>query len=372
MSYDAAREKNVEDGIKFIMSHLGLDVCESAWPREIATRGLWKLPLGRDEQDVLVRYKIANLLDCRIKAYQYTDDYLHRTNDAVSPSVLFIDIDRKDFKTTEEFESCVDRTCTNFKEMLGCQPTQLWSGNGTHFICPQYAPIFEKHKAFSGFKQPSRRFLQFEGQFLTGGMADHSHSCTVSFNNCWLRVPGSLNSKYIKFNDKGEITDIPYEAEVRIIKRWDGNRPSVEPLLTQYYIWLHAAEVNDINERIERARHSRHHHTKECNITNRIGWIDKLLDKPILNDSRKYCIWRVFAPYLINIRGLPRENAFNKISSWLDGCDSVCRLNFNVRDKINYGLNKVEQVKYLPVSRVKLERENPELYKQLRKEGIMC
>jgi len=50
----------------------------------------------------------------------------------------------------------------------------------------------------------------------------------------------------------------------------------------------------------------------------------------------------------------------------------VCRLNFNARDKINYGLNKVEQVKYLPVSRVKLERENPELYKQLRKEGIIC
>ena len=60
-----------------------------------------------------------------------------------------------------------------------------------------------------------------------------------------------------------------------------------------------------------------------------------------------------------------------QILSWLDGCDSVCRLNFNARDKINYGLNKVEQVKYLPISRVKLERENPELYKELRNEGII-
>jgi hypothetical protein len=80
---------------------------------------------------------------------------------------------------------------------------------------------------------------------------------------------------------------------------------------------------------------------------------------------------RVFAPYLINIRGLSRENAFNKISSWLDGCNSICRLNFNARQKINDGLNNVERVRYLPVSRAKLERENKPLYKQLRKEGII-
>lgn len=140
MWYDATPEKKVEDGIKFIMSHLGLDGCESMWPREIATRGLWKLPLARDEHDVLARGKIANLLDCRIKAYQYTDDYLHRTNDAVSPSVLFIDIDRKDFKTTEEFESCIGRTFTNFKQILGCQPTQLWSGNGNTFHMSSTCP----------------------------------------------------------------------------------------------------------------------------------------------------------------------------------------------------------------------------------------
>jgi hypothetical protein len=120
--------------------------------------------------------------------------------------------------------------------------------------------------------------LEFEEQLLTGGMADHSHSSTVSFNNYWLRVPGSFNSKYIQFNHKGDIIGIPPEAEVQIIKRWDGNIPNVEPLLTQYYIWLRAIAVNEINERIDRARHPRHNHTKECNIINRIAWIDKLLN----------------------------------------------------------------------------------------------
>jgi hypothetical protein len=276
----------------------------------------------------------------------------------------------KDFKTMEEFKICVDRTCADFKEMLGCQPTVLWSGRGVHIICPQSAPVFGKYKEFNTFDQPSRRFLEFEEQLLTGGMADHSHSSTVSFNNYWLRIPGSLNSKYIKLNDKGEPIDIPPEAEVQTMKRWDGNRPDVEPLLTQYYIWLRVQAVNEIKERIDRARHPRHHHTKECNTITRIAWIDKLLDKPI-NDSRKFCIWRIFAPYLISVRHLPKENAFAKISSWLDGCNSVHRLDFNAKDKINYELDQLEQIKYFPIARAKLERVRPSLYKQLRKEGII-
>jgi hypothetical protein len=33
---------------------------------------------------------------------------------------------------------------------------------------------------------------------------------------------------------------------------------------------------------------------------NTVGWIEKLLDKP-LDDFRKYCIWRIFAPYFIDV-----------------------------------------------------------------------
>jgi hypothetical protein len=50
-----------------------------------------------------------------------------------------------------------------------------------------------------------------------------------------LRTPGSLNSNQVRFNEKGEIVegDIPPEAEVRVIQHWDGNRPSIKPLLPQ-------------------------------------------------------------------------------------------------------------------------------------------
>ncbi|MGA9152991.1 MAG: hypothetical protein WBZ36_20630 [Candidatus Nitrosopolaris sp.] len=39
------------------------------------------------------------------------------------------------------------------------------------------------------------------------------------------------------------------EAEVRIIQHRDGNRPSIIPLLTRYYIWLQAAAIRDIQRR---------------------------------------------------------------------------------------------------------------------------
>ncbi|MGC2684771.1 MAG: hypothetical protein WA323_23155 [Candidatus Nitrosopolaris sp.] len=163
---------------------------------------------------------------------------------------------------------------------------------------------------------------------LTENKADENHSRIVSFHNCMLRIPGSLNSRLVQLNDRGEIIgNIPPEAEVRIIQRWDGNRPSVKPLLTPYYIWLQDAAIKDIQRR-RRAQqtYSKYHRQLRDKMT--IGSMEKLLDKP-LDDHRKYCIWRVFAPYFINVRGLPRFETFNTIKPWLDKCNSVYRLDFN-------------------------------------------
>ena len=46
-----------------------------------------------------------------------------------------------------------------------------------------------------------------------------------------------------------------------------------------------------------------------------IDWIELLYDRPLDNFS-KHCIWRIFVPYFINVKGLPRSDAFNKISLW--------------------------------------------------------
>jgi hypothetical protein len=262
-------------------------------------------------------------------------------------------------------------------ELLDAQPTQLWTGNGYHFIQPQFAIVLEKAERFKKFGHPSRDFMRFEEQLLTDNKADQSHSNNVSFGNCMLRIPGSLNSNQIRFNDKGEIVDgegdIPPEAEVRVIQHWV-NRPSIKPLLPQYYIWLQDAVTSDIDKQIEEVQNARKYrkyskYNKQWgNNTNTIGWIEKLLQKP-LDDFRKYCIIFILTPYLINIKRLSHSEAFTCLSQWLSKCDSVHKLNFNTTQKINEALGMIGS--YLPKSRHRLNDQFYVLYTRLEKEGIV-
>jgi hypothetical protein len=318
----------IEEGIDFILSHFVEE--EPIWPRMISTwttGGEHPQKLVNNEQEALKWYKAANRLDSRISAYpKYTDYYINRTG--IAPSLLHVDIDRLQFETVKQFELASAKTRANFQKILGSQPTQLWTGRGHHYIQPQTAIVLEKIDDFKKFDQPSRRFLWFEERLLTDNKADENHSRIVSFHNCMLRIPGSLNSKLLQLNDRGEIiVDIPPEAEVRIIQRWDGNRPSIKPLLTPYYIWLQDAAIMDIRRR-RKAEQESMKYRRRLGDKKTIGWIEKLLDKP-LDDFRKYCVWRVFAPYLVNVKGLSRLDTFDTVKSWLDKCNSVYRLDFN-------------------------------------------
>jgi hypothetical protein len=188
-----------------------------------------------------------------------------------------------------------------------------------------------------------------------------------------LRVPWSLNSNYVQFDNKGRIIDIPYESRVRIVKHWDGNTPSIKcVLLIQYRIWLQFATIRDIREqRIREEQHRKYRHIYGRARERRnydYDYIEKLLDKP-LDDHRIFCIWRVLAHYLINVKGLSRQDAFNIISSWLDKCNAVCRLKFNPRQKISDVLRRVGS--YYPISRTDLEQDNRLLFQRLKNEGIV-
>jgi hypothetical protein len=93
-----------------------------------------------------------------------------------------------------------------------------------------------------------------------------------------------------------------------------------------------------------------------------IIWIDSLLETPI-EDHRKYAMWRILAPYLINIRKLSHDEAFNIIRDWLNKCHQLRRLDFNVNQKIKSDLESVNS--YRPISFNNLKEENRELYNTL-------
>ena len=210
--------------------------------------------------------------------------------------------------------------------------------------------VLEEEERFARLADPSgkdltSRFMQFAEDFLTNKKGDPQHNPTV--NSCLVRIPGTINSKC------GHI--------VKVIQQWDGHRPAIQYLLREFRRWL-------IDEKVEEHRllNSRmaHTHTRTINSSSTIWWIEKLLQTPI-DDYRKYAVWRILIPYLINIRKLAGEEANKTISSWLDKCNSLRRLDFNPNYMIKHNIHAAKKVGYLPIGLDKLKTENWYLYKTL-------
>ena len=171
------------------------------------------------------------------------------------------------------------------------------------------------------------------------------------------RVPGSFNSKLAELNGKGEIVNIPESAEVKIMQEWNGVRPSIKPLLSDFYIYLADSKLKEIDKNRKSRKYPVRYESKNHN--HKIRYIETLLQIPI-SDHRKYALWRIVAPYLINIRKLSQEDAVGIIREWLNKCDKLKPL-VGVNDRIKPNLSAASRVGYLPVGFSDLKIENGEL-----------
>lgn len=45
-------------------------------------------------------------------------------------------------------------------------------------------------------------------------------------------------------------------------------------------------------------------------------WIEKLLETPI-EDGRKYALWKILCPYLVNVKKLEYEQSYQILKTWL-------------------------------------------------------
>jgi hypothetical protein len=214
-------------GLEFILGHFN----EPLFPRTISTKttqGRQLVAYSKDE--ALARFKQAIGLDCRIAAYPiYTDYYIKNTG--ISPHFLFIDLDAGLFGSPDSnskirLHRSLKKTLVNIQTKFNdqsLQPSIIWSGNGYHIYLPVEAFVLEHEIVFSKYidiNECSRKFMQFAERFLSNDKADECHWKGVSFKNCMLRVPGSINSKN--------------NEQVRIIQHWNGTRPAINWLLRDY------------------------------------------------------------------------------------------------------------------------------------------
>src|SRR5215831_8027065 len=102
----------------------------------------------------------------------------------------------------------------------------------------------------------------------------------------------------------------------------------------EYYTYRQFGVIRDLHRRRKeewvtgRYRNRNHDHIQQQPAEKKFRWIEKLLKTPLDVEGRYYCTWRILAPYLINVKGLSKSDAFDIISSWLDQCNSLRRLSF--------------------------------------------
>jgi hypothetical protein len=350
MQDNAIDHHKVQDGLDFILGHLQ----EPLFPRRIMTKQLGYQLEVFNKEEALEYFKSSNYEDCRINAYPSFTEY-HGIN-RTPVSFLMVDLDSKDFADETAngksvLERALNKTLQKIIESIGGNPTVLWTGNGYHIYQPVSGFVLEEYETFYEFTQYLDKdltsiFIQFAEEYFTDHTADRLHNPTVK--SCLVRIPGSLNSKCLA---KGE------DAEVKIIQKWDGSRPSIQPLLRHFRIWL---TQKRIDEELKNAKFQMTI-SKSQQPKNTIKWIEKgILEHP-LSDYRKYIIWRILSPYLLNVKKLPKEEAYSVMKEWLDRCDKLEKLNFNPKTKIKDGLRGASKG-YLPISMEKLKEENIKLY----------
>jgi len=355
-------EVRISESLSFILEHFQ----EPIFPRKIMTRSLGYQIEVFDKLTALNYFRLSNYEDCRINAYpSYTSfNGINRT----PISLLMVDLDLKDFSERGNsnkdklLEKALNKTLRKIEETIGAVPTVLWTGNGYHIYQPVSGIIPEEYEIFYEFtkyldKDLTSLFIQFAEEYFTESTADRLHNPTVK--SCLLRIPGSQNSKSLANNNK--------DPEVKIIQKWDSKRPSIQPLMQDFRRWLIQKRIDDIEELKKQEKKQNKfqimfmHNQEHKNRINKIDWIEKgILENP-LSDHRKYIIWRILSPYLLNIKNLPKEESYSVIKDWLDKCSKLERLNFNAKLKIKEGLKGASKG-YYPISLEKLKEENKELY----------
>ena len=87
----------------------------------------------------------------------------------------------------------------------------------------------------------------------------------------------------------------------------------------------------------------------------KIRRIEKVL-QTLLDGYRKFVVWCILAPYVINIRKNTPEETFGTIKNWLDKCSQLREVDFSPNYLVKYNINSAERNGYLPISLEKLKK----------------
>ncbi|HET6590711.1 MAG TPA: hypothetical protein VFG45_11170 [Candidatus Nitrosocosmicus sp.] len=343
---------NLEKNIDFILSHFNGQ--ESLFPRSIMTSITNGQIIVNDKNDIVKFFQDAKFFDCRINGFPYFDNPIINR---LCPSLIFIDLDLSYFLNYKypqrKLDISLKQTLKKIKDEINGYPTVLWTGGGYHIYQPVKIgndsyddnPVLENFSEFKEFipyinTDLTTEYMRIASKYFTDNKNDHKHN--PSTKSCLLRIPGTINSKY--------------KEQVKIIQKWDGNEPYANDIILYLLVYLNQIKID------YKARSMISPFNRNNNLT-KISWIEKLLVTSI-EDHRKYCLWKILIPYLVNIRKLDKSEIISLLTDWLDRCDKEKRIDFRYPRKIEEDLRYVRG--YLPISKEKLKIDNFDLFKVLK------
>ena len=321
--------------IDFILSHFP----EPVFPRTISTyKSQGKQFIAFGKEGMVEAYTESNFIDCRVNGYpSYTE---FNGVQRYPPNFIFIDLDLSLFESSQVLNKALNRTLLTMKKMISGHPSVLWTGNGYHIYQPIDAMILENLVEFASFEYPSQKFIRFAEFYLSCGKSDPLHN--PSFKSCMIRIPGSFNSKYVDGKN-----------QVKLVQKWDGIRPSIKSLLVNFHIYLVNEKIKEFDMKKRLVSGSNQVHS--------ILWIETLLMTPI-NDYRKNAVALILAPYLINIKKMQYDVAYETIKEWVDRCNEQRILDSTFTYKIKNSINTALRKEQLPMKFDTLKSKNRNLY----------
>lgn len=202
-----------------------------------------------------------------------------------------------------------------------------------------------EYAEFNDFVNVNTKFLRYAALILSNYKSD---KCNYqSQKSTMLRIPFSLNSKCL---DNGK------DVQVKIVRRWNGVRASLNLLLGDFHLYLSSEQIK--GEILKIYNNYNYKFTNRNTATYR--WIEVLLQTPIA-DFRKNAITLILAPYLITIKHLPPQEACDNIAKWLDECSKLEPLRFNVKSRVKDAIVNAQKG-MRPLAFRNLEGRNKGLY----------
>ena len=349
----------IENGLNFIIEHF--DPTILYFPRTIMTRKSNGQIVIYAKEEALQYFKESEFHDCRVNAYRYSPSPSFNSIEQWIPALLFIDIDKSDFKSDRSCKLALSNTLKNIQEKLGGYPTVLSTGGGYHIYQPIEGIVFQNYKnIFDEFNNEFdlfKEFLRFSKNFFSNIKADKNNN--PSLKSCLLRIPGSINSKY--------------NTKVIIVQKWNGYRPSIsEELLEDFRTHLIQKKIDADNYRQKIYNMRNKNHNNNSSYVDYYEWIDKKILANPFEDYRKIIIDLILVPYFINIKKMSYEESYQRIREWLDKCNSLKRLdNYrNFDHRIDYAIkNTIKKPHIGPMSleKIKTDDKYTELYQLINK-----